>query len=179
MEHAARVVIDPLPENLLRHPIDYLQAEHHRLLRVCDLLDNILRRPGEDDSRAGAKIVLDYLRLELPRHIADEEEDLFPRLMTACGADDTVTGMIQVLKEEHAQNAILLESAERALSSLKAKPTLDAPAQSGIVFAETKRRHIRWENALLLPLARARLGAEDLRDLGRGMAARRQIPYPG
>ena len=178
MDQAARVVIDPLPENLLRHPIDYLQAEHLRQLRVCDLLDSILRHPDGTESRAGAEIVLDYLKVELPRHIADEEEDLFPRLEAACAPSDNLEGMIQVLKEEHAQNAILLESVEGALSSLKTKSFLDMPAQFGAVFAEAKRRHIRWENALLLPLARARLSAEDLRDLGRGMATRRQIPYP-
>ena len=178
MDQAVRAVIAPLPENLLRHPLDYLQADHLRQHRLCDLLESILRNPKAKESKASLDIVLDYLKVELPRHIADEEEDLFPRLKASCLPGDNIDEMMQVLREEHTQNAILLNSSEDALSSQKARSDPDAPILSGVVFAEAKRRHIRWENTLLLPLARARLGAEDLRDLGRGMATRRNIPFP-
>ena len=179
MSEAARALIAPLPENLLRHPIDYLQADHLRQHRVCDLLESVLRNPAAKDSRATASMVLDYLKADLPRHLADEEEDLFPRLKASCGRGQDIDGMIEVLREEHAENAILLESVETALASPKARERRDDAALSGVVFAEAKRRHIRWENALVLPLARARLGAEDLRGLGRGMATRRKVPFPG
>lgn len=178
MEQAARAVIAPLPENLLRHPLDYLQADHLRQIRLCDLLESILRNPKAKESRASVDIVLDYLKVELPRHIADEEEDLFPRLKASCTPSDNLEGMLEVLREEHTQNAILLNAIEDALPTLDARARPDGPVLSGVVFAEAKRRHIRWENALVLPLARARLGAEDLKGLGRGMAKRRNIPFP-
>lgn len=178
MDQAARAVIAPLPENLLRHPLDYLQADHLRQHRLCDLLENILRNPKAKESRASVDIVLDYLKVELPRHIADEEEDLFPRLKASCTPGDNIEEMMEVLREEHTQNAILLDAIEEALPTLDARARPDGPVLSGVVFAEAKRRHIRWENALVLPLARARLGAEDLKGLGRGMAKRRNIPFP-
>ena len=46
-------------------------------------------------------------------------------------------------------------------------------------FAEAQRRHIAWENNVLLPLARKRLTEADLKELGRNMAAMRGIVYPG
>ena len=46
-------------------------------------------------------------------------------------------------------------------------------------FAEAQRRHIAWENSLVLPLARKRLTAKDLETMGRNMAARRGIAYLG
>jgi len=40
-------------------------------------------------------------------------------------------------------------------------------------FAQAKHRHIAIENAMVLPLARARLTPRDWSVLGRGLAARR------
>jgi hypothetical protein len=41
-------------------------------------------------------------------------------------------------------------------------------------FFESYRRHIAWENTIVLPLARARLTGEDLDKLGRAMAGHRR-----
>ncbi|MBT6984731.1 MAG: hypothetical protein HN956_10320 [Rhodospirillaceae bacterium] len=46
-------------------------------------------------------------------------------------------------------------------------------------FVNTQRRHIIWENNIVLPLARRYLEAKDMESIGRGMAARRSIDYPG
>jgi hemerythrin-like domain-containing protein len=45
-------------------------------------------------------------------------------------------------------------------------------------FSETQRRHVTWEDRVLLPLARQRLTPEDLAEIGRSMAARRGIAAP-
>jgi len=45
-------------------------------------------------------------------------------------------------------------------------------------FVETQRRHIIWENNIVLPLARRRLNADDRAVMGRNMAARRKIEFP-
>src|SRR3546814_21035403 len=44
-------------------------------------------------------------------------------------------------------------------------------------FAEAQRRHVAWEEAILYPLARARLNAPSLRDLSRRLARRRRWWY--
>lgn len=175
---SAQIAIDPLPENLLRHPIDYLRADHLRLRRVCDLLDGILADPQSDASRASAKVILDYLSADLPSHVADEEQDLFPRLAARCRPSDRVDDLIRILTDEHVRNDSLLEAVSAALRALHETSKTHGLIPAGAIFAEAKRRHIAWENALILPLARARLGAKDLRGLGHGMATRRHIPYP-
>jgi hypothetical protein len=42
-------------------------------------------------------------------------------------------------------------------------------------MSEFQRRHIAWENGVLLPLAKRRLTAGDIADLGRAMAGRRGV----
>jgi hemerythrin-like domain-containing protein len=43
-------------------------------------------------------------------------------------------------------------------------------------FFESYRRHIHWENAVVLPLARSRLNAEDLVRLEQAMYENRLVP---
>jgi hemerythrin-like domain-containing protein len=45
-------------------------------------------------------------------------------------------------------------------------------------FFESYRRHIHWENAVVLPLARSRLSAEDLLRLEEAMNENRLVPPP-
>jgi hemerythrin-like domain-containing protein len=40
-------------------------------------------------------------------------------------------------------------------------------------FADFQERHLKWENAVVLPLAQERLSREDISELGRRMAERR------
>ncbi len=54
--------------------------------------------------------------------------------------------------------------------------TLDDPLTFGHqarAFAGFQRRHLAWENSVLLPLARRRLDPSDAADLRRTMTARR------
>ncbi len=44
---------------------------------------------------------------------------------------------------------------------------------------DNQRRHIGWENRLVLPLAGRRLTGSDLERLGHAKAVRRGIPYLG
>jgi hypothetical protein len=46
-------------------------------------------------------------------------------------------------------------------------------------FAETQRRHLAWENALVIPRARHILQPPDLAKLARSMAKRRGQRAPG
>ena len=177
MEQAKPGLINPLPENLFRRPIDYLEADHLRILRVCDLLDDIVVDPKSDASRAGANTALAYLTVDLPCHVADEE-DLFHRLAACCLPGDQVESLIETLEQDHSGNAILLEQTEAALSSYEAASAPDDLAPAVATFAKTKREHVRMENGRLLPLARSRLGADDCEAFGRSMALRRRVPYP-
>ena len=62
-----------------RTPLDVLAAEHTRQITICDMLDRWVRGPRRTDP-AELKAVHDYLVLDLPLHIEDEDGDLFPLL---------------------------------------------------------------------------------------------------
>ena len=182
LNHLTAGTIEAIPENLLREPIDYLSADHFRQKVVCKLLDDIAFDPAGPEAVRLATIVLAYVEQELPKHIADEEEDLFPLLQQRCLAADNAGRLLSVLSEEHRQDSALCEEAREGLRALAdgQEPSRGAAfVRAAAAFAETQRRHLAWEDDVLLPLARARLTAADLRQMGRAMARRRGVNLPG
>jgi len=173
--------IEAIPENLFREPIDYLYADHFRQRIVCKLLDEIAFDPVATESARMAAIALAYLERELPQHIADEEQELFPRLLGRCGPADNGERILVMLSEEHKRDSDLCEA---VLEGLRAAAEGHEPShcaafvRAAAAFAEAQRRHLAWEDEVILPLARERLSNEDLADMGRSMAQRRGANYP-
>jgi len=80
-------------------PIAMLRACHERITRQCDTLERLLphlEANGSDEpARQAAAAVLRYFTLAGPHHHADEERDLFPRLLaTATGEDAQRTALV-------------------------------------------------------------------------------------
>ena len=173
--------IEAIPENLFREPIDYLYADHFRQRVVCKFLDELAFDPVAPNAARLASIALAYIEQELPHHIADEEQDLFPRLRDRCTPADNAERILGLLSEEHRRDddlcAAILEGL-RVLAEGQEPSQCAAFVRAAAAFAETQRRHLAWEDDVLLPLARERLTAEDLGDMGRGMATRRGASYP-
>jgi hemerythrin-like domain-containing protein len=173
--------IEAIPENLLREPIDYVYADHFRQRVVCKLLDDIAYDPGAPEVGRLATVVAEYMERDLPRHVADEEQDLFPLLRTRCEPRDSIESVLSQLSEEHAKDEGLSSTLLAGLHSLaKGQVPNDQASFLNAVasFAESQRRHLAWEERLVLPLARKRLANADLLKMGRSMAARRDIAFP-
>lgn len=173
--------IDAIPENLLREPIDYLYADHFRQQSVCGFLECVALDPAMASAQPLAREVLAYLEQELPRHVADEEEDLFPLLLQRCSAEDRIQRVQHLLGEEHRREDGLSATVIEGLRSIAAGHPPDRPGlfqRAAAAMAEGRRRHLAWENEFLLPLARERLMEEDLEAMGRSMAERRGADYP-
>ena len=178
LNYSTADTIEAIPENLLREPIDYLSADHFRQKVVCKFLDDIAFDPAGPEAIRLATLVLAYLDEELPQHIADEEENLFPLLEQRCLAADNAGRMLSVLSEEHRQDSTLCEEVMvglRALAEGREPSRGAAFVRAAAAFAEIQRRHLAWEDDVLLPLARARLTAADRRQMGRAMARRRGV----
>lgn len=178
--HRERLIeeIEAIPENLLREPLDYISSDHFRQRTICKFLDDIAFDPTRSEVAHLAAIVLTYLEQDLPHHIADEEQNLFPRLRERCLDSDKVDRLLAVLSEEHAKDDHLCTEilvGLRALSNGQNTRVDAGFVRAAAAFAETQRRHLAWEDEVLLPLARQRLTAEDLRDMGRSLAARRGV----
>lgn len=167
--------IEPISTALMATPLDFFFAEHFRHRQLCALIDQLSAATFFDPGPIAE--VIDFLRFEAPIHIIDEEEDLFPLLRRRCLAEDDVEGVLGVLSAEHKADGVLGRAVrtylERCLDS-RAAPGANLDGRRDLAaFATQERRHLALENAVVLPIARQRLTAEDLTGLARRLAARR------
>lgn len=157
-------------------PIDFIAIEHEHQLAVCAVLDRLLRNPRHGAQPATVETIRDYLLHDLPMHIADEEEDLFPLLRRRCPESDDVEGIFAILHQEHKIDGRLNKVVSDDLEFIVSGRAFLDPARflmNLFAFVETQRRHLAWENSVVLPRARRYLTIEDCTSLGRRMAARR------
>lgn len=162
-------------------PIEFIVAEHERQLAVCGVMDRLLLNPRHGADRAEIKAVRDYLQQDFPMHIADEEGDLFPLLQCRCPRGDNIQEVFDLLLREHETDRDLNRQVSDDLEVLIAGRAFTDPARflMGLcVYSETQRRHLAWENAVVLPRARKHLTEEDCFKLGYNMAARRGLTLP-
>ena len=167
--------LEPLPARLLSRPLDFILADHHRHRVLCHLCERLADAEAFDADLACE--VADHIETELSDHIADEERDLFPLLKRRAKREDEIAPVLERLASDHAEDEKLAVRIVRGLRRRIAdpeqpvSPTLRRTLRS---FAECERRHLALENAIVIPLAKVRLSAQDLSDLAGRMAARRE-----
>ncbi|OYW83575.1 MAG: cation-binding protein [Asticcacaulis sp. 32-58-5] len=175
MEHVHITGIERLPDSLVREPLNWLFAEHYRHRQLCKMIEGMANSASYDDETMLE--VINFLTTDMPLHVLDEEDDLFPLLRRRAQPDDDLEHVLGVLGREHKTDDVLIE---RVLSGLiKAQKNRKAPSldpslrQLLIDFVAYERRHIALENAVVLPIARLRLNLSDLQALSARFAARR------
>ncbi len=160
----------------IRHPIEFLFAEHDRQRVLCAALVRLADHPGAADAAENAAFALGYLENDLPLHIADEEEDLFPLLARRATPEDDIATILAILNDEHEvdrkYHARLIEPL-RAIAAGQAPQDAVEFAHMARAFSEFQRRHLAWENGTVLPLARKRLTATDQAAMADAMTGRR------
>lgn len=173
---------EAIPETLLREPLEFIYADHYRQRCLCTALDEMMARPDDPTVPECAEAVLAFVEHDMVLHIEDEEESLFPLLGKRALPEDRLEQVLGLLSEEHERDKALAASLCAGLKRVAAgtaSPSWDAFWRAATAFSETQRRHLAWENAVVLPLARRRLSVADMVALGRAFAARRGVPYPG
>jgi hemerythrin-like domain-containing protein len=157
-----------------RNPLDLIKEDHFRLRHICALIDRISGRPSKEPG--DVEQIRRFLRCELATHLADEEENLYPLLRKRCAPEDQLGRTLAMLSEDHVGQRASAEACLAVLDrlSLSGGDLSDAEADTLRAFADRKRRHLIVENAILLPLARARLLAPDLREMLAQMRLRRE-----
>ena len=88
-------------ENTLGDPVEFLYTEHASIVDWCHRLATLADDPTADDAPRLAASLLDFLNETLPLHIADEEEELFPRLKRRAPHDERLMSVIEQLQMEH------------------------------------------------------------------------------
>lgn len=173
-------VNDPIPDNLLREPVEFLFADHVRQRVLCGWL-KMLAEDGETSADFPFAEAQAYLEADHTNHLADEAEDLFPRLRARMPQDGEVTRLLDELELEHRRDLALgreIAGVFRQLSEDGDKSLLDEIRLSITAFVSGITNHLLIEDERVLPLARTSLTDKDFEEMGRAMARRRGIDYP-
>jgi hemerythrin-like domain-containing protein len=159
--------IGGLDPALLADPLAFLAAEHARQRALLGHLERLAsHRTG---SRVAiARALAAWFACELPLHLRDEEESLYPRI-----AGSEITAM-QTLVEENRATAALRTALRADLAHIAAghRPS-DRFAHAALEFVAFYRRHLAVEELQVMPAATSRLGSTDRAGVAREMAERR------
>lgn len=170
-------------ESDFSNPLGLLSDCHRRIERFLGVLVQVAARPEgsrlTEAEREALENALAYFRNSAPKHTADEEESLFPRLRKT-GSAEAALKCLAELEDDHqaaAQDHELvdalgrrwIESGELAADELH--HLRDALAR----LSSTYTRHIATEDRELFPLAARLLPPDQLAQVGREMAERRAV----
>lgn len=174
LDHRSRDGRSPTNLYLLRNPLEFISEAHLRLRTMCTELDRLSwTETPEPDATAS---LIGYLLNELPLLLADEHENLVPYTLRRAEPEDEFPKFAKRLHNEHVRISDRLEVVTPALASLEPEEVIPESLRIAMRdLANETRRHVILENAILLPLARARLSEADLGRLRTAMLGRRGI----
>ncbi len=157
-----------------RDPIELIHSEHLMMREVLDAIDRLVLEPSDNLSEL-AQEPYSYLRDEYVAHHLDEDEAMFPLLRQRAEPEDRIEETLDRLEADHENGHGQID---RVLTILKAMVDGNNPPDGDgfetlRFFAAAERRHLIIENAIVLPIARARLSKADLDTIYRMMLARR------
>lgn len=167
-------VFGSLDASLLDDPLGFLSAEHARQRAVLGHLERLARIRAGPARTAMARALAGWLLRDLPLHLRDEEESIYPRLPTEAsdlagslaGENRTAAGLRAQLHAE-------------LLRIARGQEPSEPFASAALRFAAAYRRHLALEDGELMPAARRSLGIAACRAIAREMATRRgrEVPH--
>jgi hemerythrin-like domain-containing protein len=178
------VQIGQKPESGFDNPLGLLSDCHRRieqflkvLIQVCEAADGAPLPPPQI---AALQNALEYFRTSAPKHTADEESSLFPRMRASTDGRAALDCMAKLESDHQAANRDH-QWVEALAQAWLANATLDAPhlremQQALQRLAGMYAGHIAIEDHELFPLAARVLPADALAEVGREMAQRRGVP---
>jgi hemerythrin-like domain-containing protein len=179
------IVIGGKRESDFTDPIGLLGDCHRRIEMFLGLLVRVAEQAHGDrldeDQRGSLETALRYFREAAPKHTADEEESLFPRLRRLGSADvRSLLERVESLEEEHVCAERNHAEVDR-LGKLWLRDGSLPPDQASrlrillVQLRDLYRHHIAIEDNEVFPAAAAALSAADRQAIGSEMAARRSI----
>jgi hemerythrin-like domain-containing protein len=149
-------------------PLAILREEHALQLELCGLLESIADGLPHQFDGSLANVAISILEQGMPSHMRLEEEALFPLLKARIPEGHALFSALQCLEQEHERDGAALLEIVDAIRSAIADGHVANPDMLGYMlrgFFEGQRRHIAWEDAVVLPAARDVLNHDDLRAL--------------
>ena len=147
------------------------------LQQVAPLVD----RPLEAVARAALEASLRYFREAAPKHTADEEESLFPRLRQVDNADvKSALATLDALENEHRRADFLHAEVDalgnKCLQDVPLSPGEAARFREAVAeLASIYKDHIRIEDDVIFPVAGRALAPTEKSAIALEMAARRNV----
>jgi hemerythrin-like domain-containing protein len=164
-------------------PTALLSDCHRRIEMFLGSLEKVassIERPLTNDTRRALESALRYFREAAPKHTADEEQSVFPRLRQSGDPQvKSALGTLAALEQEHRRTDSLHAQVDMLgtrclevgrLSQSRARQFREAVADLGAIYTE----HIRIEDDLVFPLAARILSGTDKAIIAKEMSARRR-----
>ena len=157
-------------------PLWMLRACHTRILRQCDSLIHLAQYLAGNgvtiEARETANQVRRYFSSAGKQHHEDEEQDLFPVLLTV---RPDLADSIHELGLEHREMEHLWVRLEPMLADIGSISDIAAFTHAVLEFRAAYLSHIERENSQILPAAQEAMSATELSGLGARMARRRGV----
>jgi hemerythrin-like domain-containing protein len=146
--------------------LDCIENEHRAERNLCDMLERIADNLLEPLDTELARTSIVTMRRCLKRHVELEEKYLYPVLTKRLCPGDLAENLLEHIRCEHLSDESLAHDTADQLEQALVRGRVENPEMLGYMlrgFFECRRRHIAWEDAIVLPLARYRLSAKDFR----------------
>ncbi|WP_108663786.1 hemerythrin domain-containing protein [Acuticoccus kandeliae] len=165
---------DPTDLRLLENPLDFIKEGHMRMRAMCEVVEMVAASEMPDPV-----VVSDLLRFldrEVGLLIQDEDDDLRELLAARCEPEDDIETTLRRVEAEHRVLKKMIPALLATLRAMHEERRRATPGEAELqrVFASLLRRHLIVENAIVLPMARARLTENDLAVLRSNMIRRRE-----
>lgn len=165
-------------------PTGLLSDCHRRIemfLGSIAAVAEIVDQPATEEVREALEAALRYFRQAAPKHTADEEESLFPRLRCIPNAElASALSKLDALEEEHRWANPLHDRLEQLGTKFLSDGRLSHEEIES--FRATIRdlqsmygRHINMEDSMIFPLAARVLSEEQKAVIADEMASRRKV----
>lgn len=166
-------------------PIGMLRDCHRRIERFLNLLRAVDQRCGpgvlDGEGREAIAAALNYFSNFAPRHTADEEESLFPRMRNSGDAEAlAVLANLDRLEQDHRRCEECHAAAARIAGEWLEKGWIDRRQHQLLrtaldELAAIYTEHIRLEDTRVFVIASRVLKPEQLGEIGEEMARRRSL----
>lgn len=169
-------------------PTGLLSDCHRRIemfLGTLERIASVIDRPLTEDTRPALQSALRYFREAAPKHTADEEESLFPRLRQMHLPDvESAIERLELLENDHvlagSLHAEVEELGQRYLAAGRLESTgVEAFRKAIASLVSIYKEHISIEDTVIFPLAARRLSSTDKTAIADEMAGRREIRMVG
>jgi len=165
-------------------PTSLLSDCHRRIemfMGTLEAVAAVIDRPPAEDTVRALESALRYFGEAAPKHTADEEVSLFPRLrQMGLPEIDSAFAELEHLEDEHLWAALLHADVERLgvqyLSMTKLSDVEIEKFRTAVTsLAAMYKRHISIEDELVFPLAARMLSGAEKSAIAEEMASRRKV----